>query len=545
MPTEAAMSTAAGVTDPGAPIPFQDWIAEGTDQAPPSDATATATDEKKDVQQPPAEPSPEAETKPDAEPDDKPPIETAPEGDEPAPAKAEADDEPESPPKAEQPPAPVVEFGENEPFDTFLEKVGQYKEAYVLPKEFVAITDGFEKQIATLESKVTDEVALTDQNRATVEAVEQLNDFEKDEKTGIFEPNAAPLVSHLRANYDPTVSRRVAFELMMAPSAKYGHLGFNILHEYFIDAGVHPARVEEFRQYCSGEATPPPLYPNLPEGVPQEYAEAYAKSASAQKIIAEASKVLAWSDIDKEISDPDGTLFKVAQVEFNDAIDGLKERQEKLDGDRQKAANDAAAQAKARQDFGNKVFAGVTAIQLAELKVTADTLSEKLKPFIPDKTARALQVLTYKHFIATALADDPYGEDARAELKANTINLEITKARTAIKQIQDAVEKREGIVLQTGDEKAADKAIQKDLTAALKELGVIRRRALGKLVQIITKSYAAGSDVQILNEDRPEIRPMLRDGQGRDNDPTKNVRFTDPDNAGKHYFNVFSGELNQ
>jgi hypothetical protein len=389
---------------------------------------------------------------------------------------------------------------------------------------------GYEKQIQALSAQVNGQVEINENIKAAVDAFSAIDEFRKDE-TGRFIAKTNEAVAFVQANKSPEVFKQFVTDAMSAPSPKYKHLGFTMLHEMYVDAGVPPAKMDEFIKYVSGEAVPPALHPDLPTGVPVEVAEAYGKNSALRKVISDCAETLAWSEEDRKTYPEQ---YKEAKAEFADAVDALvskqndinKERNDKVAA-RQKSIDDQAT-------FNNTVLIGTQEIQKAELLNFGKDLGEKLTAFIPDAAARSLQVTSYKQLIVNALADDVYGADARADLKAQGINIEYSKAQTLFQQIQDAVAQRQIILQQTGDEKAANKGVEKQLTNALRELGIMRRNIIGRVAQVVTKSYTNG-DMKPAAA-KPQLRPTLKGGRGAEGAKTGNMpNFQDPTEAGKWY----------
>jgi hypothetical protein len=431
---------------------------------------------------------------------------------------------------AATPEAPVVEFVADEAFDAFTEKVDKFFDAYDVDPSIVAMKTGYEKQIEALSAQVNGQVEINENIKAAVDAFSAIDEFRKDD-TGVFVPKTNEAVAFVQANKSPEVFKQFVTDAMSAPSPKYKHLGFTMLHELYIDAGVSPAKMDEFIKYVSGEAVPPPLHPDLPAGVPVEVAEAYGKNSALRKVIEDCAETLAWSEEDRRTYPEQ---YKEAKTNFDDALDALTAKQNDINKDR----NDKVAiKQKAIEDqnnFNQTVIAGTQEIQKAELANFSKDLNDKLTVFIPDASARLLQTTAYEQLVVNALSDDVYGQKARADLKAQGINIEFSKAQTLFQQIQDAVAQRQIIFQQTGDQKAANKGVEKQLTNALRELGVMRRNLIGKVAQVVTKSYTNGGLKPAVT--KPQLRPTLKGGRGAEGAKTGNMpNFQDPTEAGKWY----------
>jgi hypothetical protein len=522
-PTAAAAPPAgAAPTDAGA---FDAWT--GNSDSPEGAAVAPAKEPAPEpaapVEQPKAPEKPDEAEQPVEEKD--------------APAKEEA--KPDEEGKTAAPEAPVVEFVADEPFETFTEKVDKFFDAYDVDPSIVAMKTGYEKQIEALAAQVSGQVEISENIRAAVDAVEAVDGYRKHDVTGIHVPKTNELLAFIQATKPPAVFKQLFEDAIEAPSQKYAHLGLNMLHEYFIDVGVPPQKLDELVKYVSGEATPPPLHPDLPEGVPQEVGEAYGRNSALRKLIDETAETLSWSEADR-LAYPE--QYKEAKTQFDDAVAALKSQQNEINKER---SDKVAAHQKAiddRNTFNNTVLAGTQEIQKAELGNFSKDLGGKLAEFIADAGARDLQVLAYSQLIVNALSDDIYGADARTVLKAQGINIEFSKAQTLFQQIQDAVAQRQIIFQQTGDEKAASKAVEKQLTNALRELGIMRRNVIGKVAQVVTKSYTNGSLKPPTA--KPALRPALKGGREAAVKSTPKVNWLNEREAGKAYFDVFSGQLN-
>ena len=499
---------------------------EGTAAAPAKESEAPAADKS-------AEPAAPDTAKPDGEADD-----AAATGEKEKTATDEAKPEGKEPAAPE---APVIALVADEPFETFTEKVDKFFDAYDVDPSIVAMKEGYTKQIEALTAQVGNQAEINDDIKAAVEAVAAIDGFRKDETTGRVIPKTTEVVAFVQANKSPEVFKQLVTDAMSAPSQKYKHLGFTMLHEYYVDAGVPPAKMDEFIKYVSGEAVPPSLHPDLPEGVPVEVAEAYGKNSALRKAIEDCAETLKWDENDRKMYPEQ---YQIAKTQFDDAIAALqaaqnginKERNDKI-ADKKKAIDD-------QQTFNNTVTAGTQEIQKAELANFGKDLDEKLQAFIPDPAARTLAVLETKQTMVNVFADDIYGADARAELKTLGINVEFAKAQTIFQQIQDAVALRQQIFDQTGDKEAADKAVAKDLTNALRELGIMRRNVAGKIALVKAKQYVTTGLKPA--GDKPTLRPTLKGGQGAGGAKTGNApNYQNPTEAGKWYRdNLFGGEQN-
>ena len=425
---------------------------------------------------------------------------------------------------------PAVEFIEGEEFTTFTGKVDKFFDAYDVDPSIVAMKTGYEKQIESLQAQIGGQTEINESITAAVDAFSAIDEFRKDEETGVFVPKTNEAVAFVQATKAPEVFKQFVVDAMSAPSPKYKHLGLTMLHELYIDAGVPPNRIDEFVKYVSGEAVPPPLYPDLPGNVPQAVAEAYFKNSALRRVIEDSAETLTWSEADKQMYPEQ---YAEAKAQHDDALAALvasqkdinKERQDKLDT-QQKAIDD-------QNTFNTTVLAGTQEIQKAELQSFGNDLGEKLAVFIPDKAARSLQVLSYQQLIVNALGDDVYGADARAVLKAQGIEIPFSKAQTLFQQIYDAVAQRELILQQTRDEKAANKGVEKQLTNALRELGVMRRQVIGKVAQVVTKSYTNGALKPA--PDKPQLRPQLKGGRHSEIKGAPKVDFLNEKAAGEWY----------
>lgn len=432
--------------------------------------------------------------------------------------------------------APVVEFADDDPFDTFKEKADKFYDAYEVDPALLAIKTGYEKQIEALTAQVGSQVEINDGVKAAVEAFTAIDGFRKLDD-GRFIPKTNEVIAFVQANKKPEVFKQFVVDAMSAPSEKFKHLGYNMLQEMYIDAGVPPARMQEFVDYVSGDAVPPSLHPDLPDGVPVEVAEAYGKNSALRKLIEENADTLSWSEADKR-EYPE--QYKEAKQQFDDAVAALKAQQGEINRERSDKQSQQQKAINEQQQFQSTVIAGTQEIQKAELANFGKDLSEKLTPFIPDQSARDLQVLAYEQLIVNALSDDIYGESARATLKAQGIPIEFAKAQTLMQQIQDAVAQRQHIFNQTGDKEAADKAVQIPLTNAIRGLSVMRRDVIGKVARVVTKSYNNGGLQP--KTDKPTLRPTLKGGRETQVNNVPKVDFTNEKEAGEFYYKTLFGE---
>lgn len=539
MSTEAALAASpvdSPILPPDSSV-FDGWAKAQESLASDSPEAAAAAPAKEPdppaADPPPAQPTTDEPAKPEQ------PDSTA--ADDEAAASPDADEalEPNTEAEAEGAAAPVVEFVEDEPFESFTEKVEQFFDAYDVDPSIVAMKTGYEKQIAALTEQVNGQVEINENVKSAVEAFSAIDEYRKDEETGVFVPKTNEAVAFVQATKSPDIFKQFVIDAMSAPSPKYKHLGFTMLHEMYVDAGVPPNRIDEFVKYVSGEALPPPLYPDLPANVPQDLAEAFFKNSALRRVIEDSAETLAWSEADK-LMYPE--QYAEAKAQHEDALAALNAQQKGINQERQDKINSREKAIADQRAFETTVLAGTQDIQKAELASFGKDLNDKLAVFVSDPAARDLQVLSYKNLILNALADDVYGEDARATLKAQGITVEFSKAQVLFQQIQDAVAQRELILAQTKDEKAANKAVAKPLTNALRELGVMRRQIVGKVAQVITRSYTNGALKPAGSPDKPQLRPQLKGGRTTSVKGMPTVDFHDPQAAGKWYAKALFGQ---
>lgn len=537
--TAADSSAPAGADTPL--VPFADWGEDPPAQDPPA-GDKPAAEGDKPVPKPEDEnfePEKDPASHPDGVPDDT------------TDADGDADDTAADDANAVVA-APTIEFLAEDSIEDFQKKVDDLFEAYEVDPSVQAVVDRYKTELTTREAQIRELNEAQAETKPLIEAVQAVDDFVKDPTTGEFVPKVNDLVTHLRANKPEPVFKRFAFEVLNSPSQRFKHLGLSQLHEFFIDAGIPVEKISKAVAYFAGEEDLPAIVAEVPQGVPPQVGEAYAKNTALRHLIEKNLEKLNWTEEDKKFY-PDE--FAEAKSQFDDAVRALIAEQKSYDDDRKQKADFKAQGIQSKVDFANKVSTGVQQIQMNETLNFGKDLDEKLAVFIPDKSARSLQVLTYQQLIVNALSPDQYGEMTRKELKAQGINLDFAKATTLFQRLQDAVEKKESIAIQTGDEKAAAKAVEQEITNVLRDLGTLRRNAIGPIARVITRSYAAGAKNVLIPADgegggkevktkgdgsKPQLR-MTPKGDKTNASTGPTVDFTDPAAAGKFYHDQLFG----